>query len=261
MSEPLKRRKVDGSRYERPPAIEDWLSKLDVVGAAKRLAMFEEGSRKSPGYVPSEVVLHYLRRAWAEGTQEDFKRLFDAIMRRVGRSLYSAIPDVSSGDAKDVRDEIMGRFAERIAEDCHGGGDLLDFFEVHFDEAFFAFRCSALRQLRPKSVDLVPLETDKGGDTEISSEVEVAASEFWGSSPENMDDPSFRSAFFSAIDDLPDDQKQVVGLLLQGFPIDSKDEGVVTIARILQCDERTVRNRRDRAFKKLKVRLAEEGAL
>jgi hypothetical protein len=34
---------------------------------------------------------------------------------------------------------------------------------------------------------------------------------------------------------------------LQGFPIDSKDKSVMAIARILKCDERTVRNRRDRS--------------
>ena len=34
----------------------------------------------------------------------------------------------------------------------------------------------------------------------------------------------------------------------------------MTIARILQCDERTVRNRRDRACKALKIILQEENA-
>lgn len=64
----------------------------------------------------------------------------------------------------------------------------------------------------------------------------------------------------AAIDCLPDDQKQVIGLLLQGFQIDSKDKNIMTIARILQCDERTVRNRRDRACKALKAILQEENA-
>ena len=55
-------------------------------------------------------------------------------------------------------------------------------------------------------------------------------------------------------------KKQVVGLLLQGFQIDSKDKNVMTIARVLQCDERTVRNRRDRACKALKAILQKENA-
>jgi len=64
----------------------------------------------------------------------------------------------------------------------------------------------------------------------------------------------------AAIDCLPDDQKLVIGLLLQGFQIDSKDKNIMTIARILKCDERTVRNRRDRACKALRAILEEENA-
>jgi len=62
----------------------------------------------------------------------------------------------------------------------------------------------------------------------------------------------------AAIDALPDDQRRVVGLLRQGFQIDSKDPNIMTIAKLLQCDERTVRNRRDRAYKTLKSVLQEE---
>lgn len=79
--------------------------------------------------------------------------------------------------------------------------------------------------------------------------------------PQKIDDPAFRSVLFAAIDRLPQDQKQVIGLLLKGIPIDTKEKDVMTIARILQCDERTVRNRRDRACKALKVILEEEAEL
>ena len=45
---------------------------------------------------------------------------------------------------------------------------------------------------------------------------------------------------------------------LEGFQIDSKDKNAMTIARILKCNERTVRNRRDRAFETLKPILEAE---
>ena len=48
-----------------------------------------------------------------------------------------------------------------------------------------------------------------------------------------------------------------MGLLRQGFQIDSKDPNIMTIAKILKCDERTVRNRRDRAYKTLGAVLQE----
>ena len=68
----------------------------------------------------------------------------------------------------------------------------------------------------------------------------------------------YRLELDAAIDALPDDQRRVVGLLRQGFQIDSKDPNIMTIAKMLQCDERTVRNRRDRAYKTLRSVLQED---
>jgi len=98
----------------------------------------------------------------------------------------------------------------------------------------------------------VPLGTDEDDGLKISPEVEVAAAEFLSGELSRIDDPAFRLELTAAIDCLPNDQKQVIGLLLQGFAIDSLDKNTMTIARLLQCDERTVRNRRDRACKALK---------
>ena len=260
MPEPLKLKRKDGTPYERPAEIEDWLKKLEIVDVSERLRQFATLGRKSPGYVPSEVLIHFLREAWAEGKHGDFEKHFRILMKRVEQSLCSAISDAHMAGAQAIRDEIMGRFAERIAKDCRGRVGLLDFYEIHFDQAFAAFRTSALRQIGPSTVETVPLGTDEDDGLNISAEVEAAAADFLGGDSEKIDDPAFRSALTAAIDSLPDDQKQVIGLLLQGLQIDSKDKNVMTIARILQCDERTVRNRRDRACKALKAILQEENA-
>lgn len=260
MPEPLKRKRKYGTPYERPAEIENWLKKLETVDVAERLRQFATLSRKSTGYVPSEALIHFLRRAWAEGMHGDFEKLFRILMQRIEQSLRSAISDSHMVGARGIREEIMGRFAERIAEDCKGQIGLLDYYEVRFDDAFSGFRISALRQIGPSTVETVPLGTEKGDGVEISAEVEAAAADFLGGEPEKIDDPAFRLELTAAIDRLPDDQKQVIGLLLQGFQIDSKDKDVMTIARILQCDERTVRNRRDRACMVLKAILQEENA-
>lgn len=261
MPVPLKRKGRDGTPYERPPEIEGWLKRLEAVEVSERLRQFATLSRTSTGYVPSEALLYFLRRAWAEGMQGDFEQLFRVLMKRVEQSLCSALSDSRVAGARAIREEIMGRFAERIAKDCRGRVGLLDFYEIRFDKAFAAFRTSALRQIGPSTMDTVPLGTDEDDGLEISAEVEAAAADFLGGDPEIIDDPAFRSALTAAIGSLPDDQKQVIGLLLQGFQIDSKDKDVMTIARILQCDERTVRNRRDRACKALRAVLQEENAL
>ena len=72
MPEPLKRIKKDGTAYERPPEIEDWLKKLETVEAAERLRQFATLSRKGVGYVPSDhfdcaldLDASFQRRDWA----------------------------------------------------------------------------------------------------------------------------------------------------------------------------------------------------
>jgi DNA-directed RNA polymerase specialized sigma24 family protein len=178
-------------------------------------------------------------------------------MKRVGQSLFATISDSRMAGAQDIREEIMGRFAERIAKDCNGRFAMLDFFEVRFDLAFARFRKTVLRQIGPVSVLTEPLSTDGDEGPDISPEVEAAAADFLGGDPQEIDDPAFRFELDAAIDALPHDQRRVVGLLRQGFQIDSKDPNIMTIAKMLKCDERTVRNRRDRAYKTLRSALQE----
>ena len=258
MPEPLKSKDKHGLPFTRPPEIEARLTRLEAADATARLRAFAITSRKSDGYVSSEALTYFLRRAHATGAKDEFKQIFGLLMKRIGQSLFATVPDSRMDGAQGIREEIMGRFAERIAKDCNGRFAMLDFFEVRFDMAFDRFRKSVLRQIGPSSVLTEPLSTDGEAGQEISREVEEAAADFMGGDPQKIDDPAFRLELDAAIDKLPDDQRRVVGLLRQGFQIDSKDPNIMTIAKMLQCDERTVRNRRDRAYKTLKSALQEE---
>ena len=252
MPEPLKSKDKHGAPFTRPPEIEACLARLESVDATARLQAFAIASRRSNGYVPSEALTYFLRRAQAAGARNEFKQIFGLLMKRIGQTLFATVSDSHMAGAQGIREEIMGRFAERIAKDCNGRFAMLDFFEVRFDLAFARFRKSVLRQIGPSSVLTEPLSTDGGEGQDISREVEEAAADVLGGDPQKIDDPAFRSELDAAIDALPDDQRRVVGLLRQGFQIDSKDSNIMTIAKILQCDEKTVRNRRDRAYKTLK---------
>ncbi len=256
----LRKKTKDGTRYNRPPEIEAKLEQLEGVEPADRIQLFEPSSRKLSDYIPSEVLVYFLRRAWADSKHDEFEKIFKLLMWRVESSLKSAINDGRMERACDIREEIIGMFAVRIAEDCRGQSDWLDFFEVRFDKALLSFRVSVLRQIGPMMVKVktVPLLSDEGDNFDLSPEVEVAAANFLDRNSSKLDDSAFRLSLLAAIDKLPDDQKQVVSLLLKNFPIDSKDPNAMTIARILGCTERTVRNRRDRAFKTLKAELHEE---
>lgn len=258
MPEPLKSKDKHGVSFTRPPEIEACLARLESLDTATRLQAFAVVSSKSSGYVPSEALTYFLRRAHVAGANDEFKQIFGLLMKRVCQSLFATVSDSRMAGAQGIREEIMGRFAERIAKDCNGRFAMLDFFEVRFNLAFARFRKSVLRQIWPSSVLTEPLSADGEEGPDFSREVEDAAAEFLGGDPQKIDDPAFRLELDAAIDALPDDQRRVMGLLRQGFQIDSKDPNIMTIAKMLQCDERTVRNRRDRAYKTLKSILQEK---
>ena len=259
----LKRKDKDGKPYERPPEIEVCIEKLEVLDAGARLSRFDSASRKHPQYVPTEVVLHFLRRAWVDGDHGQFEKTFRILLKRIDQSLYSAIPDARMDGAADIRDEIRSRFVVLLTKDCNTHPGLLDFYEIRFDKAMVALRTTVLRKIGPatRKIKAVPLGSQDGEGPEISAAVEAALEEFLSGDPQKIDDPAFRLVLFAAIDHLPQDQKQVIGLFLQGIPIEAKDPDVMTIARMLKCDERTVRNRKTRACKTLKAILEKEAEL
>jgi hypothetical protein len=135
MPEPLKSKDKNGLPFTRPPEIEACLARLERVDAATRLQAFAITSRKNKDYVPSEALTYFLRRAWVAGADSEFKKIFDQLMKRVGQSLVSTVSQSRMTAAQDIREEIMGRFAERIVKDCNGRVALLDFLEVRFDMA------------------------------------------------------------------------------------------------------------------------------
>lgn len=200
MPKPLRSKDKNGEPFARPPEIDACLQRLESIDAATRLQAFTVASRKSDGYVPSEALTYFLRRAHATGAKDEFKQLFGLLMKRVGQSLFASIPDSRMAGAQDIREEVMSRFAERIAKDCSGRFAMLDFFEVRFDLAFARFRKTVLRQIGPASVLTVPLSTDDNEGQDISPEVEAAAADFLGGDPQKIDDPAFRLELDAAID-------------------------------------------------------------
>lgn len=52
----------------------------------------------------------------------------------------------------------------------------------------------------------------------------------------------------------------MVELFLRGIPIDSQEADTMTMVKMLGCSEKTVRNRKNRAFAKLEVLLKEDNA-
>lgn len=251
----LKKHTQDGVLYQRRPEIEAWLCDWNQLSYEELIHNCSVKDKSDADNIPSEVLLHFLRRPNLEDNSQNFVKLFRLLFSRIELILQAAIPDSKYGAASDIRYEVLGQFSDLLADDRSESVTSLDYFEVNFNAALASLYKTALRKMGPKrSAKFDSLTNDDGEDIEVSSEIDGIVA-LWGNNLSKLDDPAFRLCFLRAIDELPDDQKRVIGLL---FLENDKDMNIMTISRILNCDERTVRNRRDRALKTLKSKLQQE---
>lgn len=261
---PLRKQQPDGSPYCRPTEIEALLAVLvhlppqELAGRAG----IEDGN--DPRYLPSECLVYFVRRLNVASGDASLNALFMALRQRLLRAVpvpTRRLPGSTTKQAEnsrdlDVRDAVLDRFQELLCADRRQYDDRLDFYECRFNRALSLLRATARRDTEQEGHE--PLDSESEPNVP-SPTVEAALARLRSVPDPSEDDFLFRSKLQVAISTLLPDERRVVELLLQEFPIGSTDRGVVTIASILGCDERTVRNRRDRAFARLRVILAEEG--
>ncbi|MTH80137.1 DNA-binding response regulator [Paracoccus aestuariivivens] len=260
----MKRRPDDGRLYERRPEVTALLLDLEVLPRGELIRRAQVTLKSDPDFIPSECLLHFVRRSKRENPDRLFETLFRALIARVEyaatlRGGQHYLPDGSRGFSRyaiDVRDYVMDRFLKRLMDDRSGYDSGLDYYEVNFAHAVASLRSTAKRSVIAKADRLQPLSTND--DEAVSVEVERAAGAFDPLDRSRFDDGNYRSRLASAIMKLPIKERQVVVLLLKEYPIESNDPNKPDICTTLSCVEKTVRNRRDRAFAKLRVVLLEE---
>lgn len=264
MAEPLRKLKDDGSPYTRPPDVEASIDALRGLPRAELAERCRISDPKHLSYVKSECVLHFVRQAKAGNNDRHFEALFRILRTRVQYALPAVDRSVEEGEsalvqasAIEIRDAVLFRFQEFLCQDRAGYDDRLDYFEIRFDGAIANLRRTARRKTWREENRSQPLSYDDK-TSEMSSEVEDALARFNPQLPEKIDDPAYRKRFATAIDSLREDQRRVIVLLLRDIQIESNDPEAVTIVKVLACSEKTVRNRRDRAFKALRAALDED---
>lgn len=127
---------------------------------------------------------------------------------------------------------------------------------MRFDGALASLRRDAQEKAWRDENRSQPLEYDEESG-ELSPEVEAAAGTHDPFAVSDFDDPSYRSRLDAAIEALPTEQSRIIHMLRQGFPIDSKEPDVMTIAKALGRSEKTVRTYRDKAFAALRAAMAD----
>lgn len=256
---PLRKAKKDGEQYYRRPEVELKLKELDELTPDEQVSQLE---RSQPA-VPFEVLVYFLRHPELALSTEHLERIFVAFHNRLEAALSRTVPDWRFDHAGYIREMIAEQVVEMIAKDWNSQEDKMAFWEANFNAALSRLRTDVLRKYGPaKKTDPLtnaePLEHGGEEGSELRPEVDIAAIDFMNANPSILDDPDFRLRLMDAINGLPDDERRAVGLSLQGIQIDSQDPEAMTIAKALECTEKTVRNRLNRAYKNLRTALQAE---
>ena len=249
MATPLRKNDLHGTPYKRRSIVEkiiDELEELPFNELIKKCTAFERP-------IPIEVLLYFLRNKAEHSNSPYFKRLFEAFYTRLELSVTKSISEKQYLNAHHIREEIIGKVLEFLVLDRSGENLKLDYYEVNFNDALQKLRWSILRKIGPSSdkdplSNSVPSTIDNADENEVSPEVEVAAADFFASSTTKLNDENFRFQLKDAINKLPDKERRVIGLMLQGMQVESIDPEVPTISKALNCTERTVRNRLKSAY-------------
>jgi len=266
---PLNKITKAGVPYERRPEIQALI--VELVDLSPADLVHRCINYNDP--VPMETLVYLLRHLKESIETSQFESVFKAFFKRVEVSLKKYFPDASLNMAPDIRQEVMDQLAEMIARDRNNGETTLDYYEVNFNAVFFTLRMDILRKIGPpkegtskkegpsKEADILweatPLIGDDNG--EVLPHVDKRVRDICEPGASKLDDPSFRSRLYVAINDLPDNQRRAVGLLLKGIQVEAKDPNTPSISKILGCTDKTVRNRLHRAYAKLQqILLVEE---
>ncbi|MES2535412.1 MAG: DNA-binding response regulator [Pseudomonadota bacterium] len=226
------------------------ISKSDLVARCRLL-------KGQAQYVPSQCILHFVRKSSVAKDEILFEQLFKILAERVRRSL----PRVENPDGKTVSftksqvvEQVYDKFVKLLMEERLEYVERLDFFEVDFKGALAMLKLSA--QGKAWKEENRSTEVDASDDSgEIDAEVEEAAGSYDPFNPSVIDDYIYRSSLEVAMEELSPLQNRIIEMLRQEIPIDSIDPNVVTMAKVLGKSEKTIRTHRDKAFAKLRVSL------
>lgn len=247
---PLRKKTRVGELYVRDAKIEAKLVELASLSRDEFFAQCTIRNRDNPAYVPNECLLYFIRASRADNADTYFERLYKILAERVLRSL----PKAENADGKTasltrdlIREKAFSRFVELLSGDRNAYSERLDYFEVRFDGALASLRRDAQEQVWRDENRSTSLEFDDETG-EPSTEVERAKVSFDLFNTCELDKADYRSRLDTAIEALPPEQGRIVELIRQGIPIDSKETGAVTIAKILGKHEKTIRTHRDKAY-------------
>ena len=258
---PLRKKTVDGILYKRRAQTEALIHACHELTFDELCNRAEISTRAHANYIPSEVLVYFLRKTKTHNDDAQFWALYQFLEKRIKRACPAC--EVRLGDKigavahlLNFQEFVLGDFAERVMLDRQEYEEKLDIFEYAFDKAVARRKTEAMRKMYRHDKPNDQLEYDEDGD--IPADVERSLAELNPDVSSIEDDFTYRFQLQRAIDTLPEDERRVINMIFAGIPSESTDPDAPTISQLLGCGPQTVRNRRDRAVKKLKIILGTE---
>lgn len=258
---PLRKKRLNGELYTRFPKTEDLLRNLGALPIREFSERAIITNRNTDSYIPSEVLIHRLRVTRLQNSDEHFGILYPIIVERIKRACPRKDVNTSAGVGEisvmaEFQEYVLNRFVELILGDRDSYEERLDFFEVAFDRAVAKLKADAGRQVYGKAKPLAPLEYDESGDA--PQEIEESLNRHRPSNMTKEEEVTYRFQLRQAIDSLPENERRIIDMLEAGIPIEAKESGEASITKILGCTPKTVRNRRKRAYERIREKLGIE---
>jgi DNA-directed RNA polymerase specialized sigma24 family protein len=268
MIRPLTKHTTNGDCYTRPANIEAAIAAslaLDWPELSRRAAVSD---RHSTDYLPSECLVHLIRKAHRDNNATVRDQMLLMLLRRCETTLAKTLRDDRIPNAAYLRDEALAQLGELFAEDGAGdNSDALDYFEVRFNRAFASLRTDLVRSERRTLRRSLPLPNDAAmahlpnivlpdPATQENSLFQKlrAHPQLSGArlTPASQEDSLFLKQLLQAINILPPEEREAVILCcIMGYKEESDDPTKRTAASICGVTGRTIRNRLTRARQKL----------
>jgi len=257
---PLRKRQPEGDLYVRPSEIETALATLVSLPSRELVERFRITDTTDPDYVPSECVLYFVRRL--DFGDESFRDLYAVLRQRLLRAVPVAARRMAGKFAEkvgdlEIQEAVLQKFQELLCTDRGEYDERLDFFECRFNSALAHLRLTARKKVRrdESRYELTDFSDTSEGP---SREVELALLAMRNALDDEGVDFLYRSKLHAAINALPPDLRRVVELTFQEVPDGPKGGDAITICNLVGCIEKTVYNRRKKAFEALRDALTEE---
>lgn len=255
---PLRKRKATGELYTRRSPITQFIENSLQWPFDEIVHRASTRDRRHSKYVPSEVLVYHLRQTKSDNSDGRFIQLYNILRDRIEAACPR--PNRRAGqeiheDARlsEIRDATINHVTELMFTDRQDYDEQLDIYEVVFDKAVRAAHITKLRKVYRRERANEDVEDEATG--EVRAVVEAALERYNKVGLTADEDLDYRIHLRGAIDSLPTDEREVIDLMLADIPIETNKTGEVSITELLGCVEKTVRNRRDRAFAKIRQAL------